>query len=358
MIDSPTLLLDRDRALRNLHRMQDRAQAAGVGFRPHFKTHQSRAVGEWYREAGIDRITVSSIAMAEYFADAGWDDILVAFPLNPLALPRYQALGSRVRLATLVDNPAALAVIADGPEPTMDLYVDIDAGYGRTGVPADQADRVGALIDTIDAMSGLTFRGFYCHPGDTYHHADADERGAIHTRATDGLQALKQRFAAHTPRVLMGDTPGCSTADGFPGVDEITPGNFIFYDLVQASLGACDEDDIAIAMACPVVGHYPDRGEIVIHGGGVHFAKDVLEVDGRHVFGKLAERDGDGWRISRQALYLDSISQEHGIIRVPAERLNEFRVGDVVIVLPVHSCMTADAMGGYVDLNGVAIDHF
>lgn len=357
MIDSPTLLLDRNRALRNLRRMHTRVSSAGAGFRPHFKTHQSRAVGRWYRDEGIDRITVSSIAMAEYFAEDGWDDILVAFPLNPPALSRYRALAERCHLATLVDNPQALEALGESPVPGLDLYVDIDSGYGRTGIPLGQDGRIEALVTTIDATPGAEFRGFYCHPGDTYHHANAVERAAIHRQTTDGLQALRQRFSQHEPAVLMGDTPGCSTAKAFPGIDEVTAGNFIFYDLVQASLGACTEDDIAVAMACPVVGHYPERSEIVIHGGSVHFSKDALQIGGQSVFGKLATADGAGWRVMETPRYLGSVSQEHGIIRLPADEMENYRIGDTVIILPVHSCLTADAMGGYRDLAGVRLDH-
>ena len=84
----PTLLVDRKRALRNIERMAAKAKAARVRFRPHFKTHQSAEVGLWFRDFGIDAITVSSLEMAAYFARNGWTDITVAFPVNILELDR------------------------------------------------------------------------------------------------------------------------------------------------------------------------------------------------------------------------------------------------------------------------------
>jgi D-serine deaminase-like pyridoxal phosphate-dependent protein len=69
-IATPTLLLDEGRARRNLDGMAARAARAGVRFRPHFKTHQSARIGEWFREAGVHSITVSSVRMAAYFAAA------------------------------------------------------------------------------------------------------------------------------------------------------------------------------------------------------------------------------------------------------------------------------------------------
>jgi D-serine deaminase-like pyridoxal phosphate-dependent protein len=155
----------------------------------------------------------------------------------------------------------------------------------------------------------------------------------------------------------VGDTPGCSGAESFSGIDEITPGNFVFYDLFQASLGVCSEDDIAVAMACPVVGRYPERGEVVIHGGSVHFSRDQLDLAGRTIFGKLALEDGNGWRPDEEPVYLTGLSQEHGTLRLPPERLDRIHIGELLHVLPVHSCLTADAMGGYRGIDGEPIDH-
>ena len=63
-IDKPTLLLDRGRMRRNIERMARKAYRAGVLLRPHFKTHQSAAIGEEFRSFGVTAITVSSREMA------------------------------------------------------------------------------------------------------------------------------------------------------------------------------------------------------------------------------------------------------------------------------------------------------
>ena len=357
MISDPTLLLDPARCLRNVQRMLQRARAAGVTLRPHCKTHQSRTVGRWLRAEGVDRITVSSISMAEYFAADGWTDILVAFPLNPRAWHRIDRLAGQCRLSVLLDNPEAIEALPGQPSSSLGFYVDIDAGYGRTGIRAGEIDPVERLLDTASKISGLEFRGFYCHPGDTYKHQRAGARQEVLDRALDGLARLKEHFAAVRPAALVGDTPGCSGAKAFSGIDEITPGNFIFYDLFQASLGVCSEDDIAVAMACPVVGRYPQRGEVVVHGGSVHFSRDQLQLENRPVFGKLALADGNGWRPDEEPVYLTGLSQEHGTLRVPPERLERIRIGELLHVLPVHSCLTADAMGGYRSIDGQPIDH-
>ncbi|HEX9018654.1 MAG TPA: hypothetical protein VF806_05685, partial [Anaerolineaceae bacterium] len=67
-IDKPTLLLDESTARHNIHHIAAKIQAAGIRFRPHFKTHQSAAIGEWFRGEGVTAITTSSLDMAQYFA--------------------------------------------------------------------------------------------------------------------------------------------------------------------------------------------------------------------------------------------------------------------------------------------------
>ena len=58
-VDKPCLLIDEFIARANIHKMAKKARANKVNFRPHFKTHQSETIGEWFRDEGIKSITVS-----------------------------------------------------------------------------------------------------------------------------------------------------------------------------------------------------------------------------------------------------------------------------------------------------------
>ncbi len=73
-IQRPTLILDKEKCLRNIKTMLDKSRKHGLIFRPHFKTHQSAVIGNWFSEFGVTSITVSSVFMAEYFADNGWKE--------------------------------------------------------------------------------------------------------------------------------------------------------------------------------------------------------------------------------------------------------------------------------------------
>jgi D-serine deaminase-like pyridoxal phosphate-dependent protein len=140
------------------------------------------------------------------------------------------------------------------------------------------------------------------------------------------------------------------------GTDEIRPGNFVFYDLMQWQIGACDPDDIAVAVACPVVAKHPERQEIVLYGGAVHLSKDRIRLDdGNSCYGFATELTEDGWGNPIPDTFLKALSQEHGILKANGKFFEKTRVGDLIGILPVHSCLTADLLGGYLELKGKRI---
>ena len=154
---------------------------------------------------------------------------------------------------------------------------------------------------------------------------------------------------------MYGDTPNCSTQDEFGGIDELTPGNFVFYDLVQHSLGVCSEEEIAVAMECPVAGKYHHSRQILIHGGAVHFSKESLTMDSHSIFGQLVQRSESGWTSPVHNAWLTSLSQEHGVLEKCGELFSHVSIGDTLCFLPVHSCLTANLAREYRTLNGERI---
>ena len=121
-IVKPALIVDEQRARENIRRIAERAASSGVRYRPHFKTHQSTQVGRWFRDYGVNCITVSSLSMAAYFADDGWDDITVAFPVNVRESRLIGELAGRVRLNLLVLDGYAVETLerilsGQGPKP-------------------------------------------------------------------------------------------------------------------------------------------------------------------------------------------------------------------------------------------------
>jgi D-serine deaminase-like pyridoxal phosphate-dependent protein len=170
------------------------------------------------------------------------------------------------------------------------------------------------------------------------------------------MGAVRDALAEHRVnpgQISIGDTPTSSIVEDFSDVDEIRPGTFVFYDLMQRDLSVCTDEQIAVAVACPVIGKYADRKQVVIYGGAVHLSKDAWPgPDGKPTFGRLATIDGNGLGTIHHDAPLVSLSQEHGIIQAPDALFEQIDVGDLVAVVPIHCCLTCDLYRTYTTLTG------
>jgi D-serine deaminase-like pyridoxal phosphate-dependent protein len=358
MITVPTLLIDVDKCKRNIHSMAEKARRSNVCFKPHFKTHVSHEIGEWFREEGVDAITVSSLSMACYFADKGWNDILVAFPVNILEAEKINYLAKKIQLSLLVESEETISRLSENLDSPVNVWIKIDFGYHRTGVDYSNISALTSMISAISGSKMMHFEGFLSHSGHSYNARGVKEIMEIHHDTIKKVLLLKSRFISEYPglKISLGDTPSCSLASDFSMIDEIRPGNFVFYDLMQVYIGSCKPEEVAVAMACPVVAVHPERNEVVIYGGAVHFSKEsIKDSSGRLSYGAVVEDHGSGWGDIIENAFLAKLSQEHGVVSVPSELCNRYKPGDIMKILPVHSCLTASAMNEYLTLDGKKI---
>lgn len=357
-ITRPTLLLNKETALRNIDTMARKAKNLHLSFRPHFKTHQSAEVGQWFRDAGVKGIAVSSLTMANYFADAGWDDITIAFSVNIPEIPEINELAGRIKLNLLIENMEGLEALQKQITWHTGVFIKIDTGYNRTGIESNRTLLIDKLLEEIQKSPLLQFKGFLAHTGHTYQANSTHDIFSRHFDALLKMKALKARYHNEWPDLMisLGDTPSCSICENFDGVDEIRPGNFVFYDLMQFKLGVCKLTDIAVRMVCPVVALHPSRNEVVIYGGAIHFAKDsIINIDGKPLFGRIIVNDGDKKILLDERSYLHILSQEHGILKITPRDFNYFKPGKLIEIIPVHACMTANLMKEYLTTDGEII---
>lgn len=351
-IQKPTLLINVEQAKANIAFMAHKARSQGVRFRPHFKTHQSAEIGEWFRAEGVNAITVSSVDMAIYFADNGWEDITLAFPVNRRQVEALYSLARRVKLGLLVESLESTQWLQTAALPA-DIWIKIDSGAHRTGIPWDQTQAVLALLE---AGRSLNLRGLLTHAGSTYGAADP---AAVYAESTSRMLNLRdqlQTLSGLRLQVSVGDTPGCTLSANLGPVDEIRPGNFVFYDAEQYAFGSCRAEQIAVAAACPIVALHPERETVVIYGGAIHLSKDYWTQNGHACYGLVTLPTAEGWSAPLPGAYVASLSQEHGILRIPAAQFQDFQIGGLVNILPAHSCLTAQALGRYLTFDGEWIE--
>jgi D-serine deaminase-like pyridoxal phosphate-dependent protein len=365
-LSGPSLVIDERRARANIAAMAGKAAASGVRLRPHFKTHQSGAVGRWFAEAGVTAVTVSSAAMAEACAEFGWRDITVGILVNPRELGRLDALAAHLRgrdgrLGLLVDDPDVTWDVVHALRAPCELWLKVDTGYGRSGTAWDDGER---LRRVRDAAGDAGLRGLLTHAGHGYALRGREALRELYAETARRLQSARRACGDEHLQLSVGDTPTCAAVDRFDGVDEVRPGNFVFHDLMQLQIGACDETQLAAAAVCPVIGSYPERGRLVLHGGAVHLSKEALaqELPGggaRAIYGCLGSLAQDGDRLGLDRVLPEapvvSLSQEHAVVEYgadPAHPAARLRPGDLALVWPVHSCLTCDLQREFVTLDG------
>jgi D-serine deaminase-like pyridoxal phosphate-dependent protein len=353
-ITKPTLILDEAKCKANIAFMVEKANTHNVMLRPHFKTHQSLEIGRWFKDVGVQKITVSSLDMADYFSEE-WNDITVAFPVNILEIDTINRVAKKITLNVLIESVASAEfLIKHLLNHSVNFLIKLNIGNGRTGLLPTNTETIDAILEATKHSDKLNFIGFLGHAGQTYKCRSKTDILKTHERAKATIVSVKNKYKTKYPELIAsyGDTPSCSVAENFEGLDELRPGNFVFYDVMQVQIGDCTYNDIAVAMACPIVSIHKDRNELVIYGGGIHFSKDRIEDQGKTIFGIVAQNDVQGWNDPIPNMYVKALSQEHGVVVVPQTEIDTYTIGDLIYVLPIHSCMTADLMKRYKTLDG------
>lgn len=112
------------------------------------------------------------------------------------------------------------------------------------------------------------------------------------------------------------------------------PGNYVFYDAFQATIGSCRRDDCAVSVMASVIGSYPERGEALIDAGALALSKDLGpdHIDPQIGYGIVCDLD-----LRPLPMRLTALSQEHGKLKASSPPA----VGTRVRIIPNHSCLTA-----------------
>lgn len=353
-LETPRLLLDLDRLQGNVARMHKRCAELGVKLRPHLKTSKSLDVADVATLGEFGPVTVSTLKEAEYFAQAGYRDILYAVAITAAKLPHVdqiqRATGARIFL--IVDSvEAAQAVVARSSElsTSVSCLIEVDCGEHRSGVlPVPEA--VLAIARILKESKRVMLEGVMTHAGHSYSSGDRtviqdiaeDERRS----AVDAANILRAGGFA-CPTVSVGSTPTILFARHLEGVTEARCGIYMFWDLAQLSRNICGHDDIAVSVLASVIGHNRNASSIVIDAGALALSKDLGAnahlPDAKYGYvcdPQTFERLG--------ALSVDVVHQEHGTIRVPdPEWFERLPIGGLVRILPNHACLTCAAYDHY-----------
>jgi D-serine deaminase-like pyridoxal phosphate-dependent protein len=344
-LKTPCLVLDIERVRRNAERMSERVRASGAELRPHVKTHKCVEVARLQTAGHSGAITVSTLFEARAFSQHGFTDILYAVPVEPGKFDEAIEISRRCESFALITDdagiPAQLNERARRAGVSVDLFLKIDCGYHRCGVEPQSAEALEIPRRILDA-SHLRFKGILTHAGHSYHCRNREELLALARHERDSMIQLAERLRSldiPVPVVSIGSTPTMTHVDHLEGIDEARPGNYIFFDAFQATLGSCGFDDCGLTVLAAVVHKDAARRKVVIDAGAIALSKDrgAVELDPDCGYGRVLDIEGrdTGARLA-------GLSQEHGEVLVnDEETFNRLKVGTRVRVLANHSCLTA-----------------
>ncbi|WP_374121973.1 alanine racemase [Frankia sp. AiPa1] len=371
-VATPSLVLDLDVVERNIDRMAQAAAAGGFTLRPHAKTHKCPQLAALQLRAGAVGLTVATIGEAEVFADAGFDDLFIAYPLwlDGDRVGRLRRLAERARVAVGVDSVAAgqrlaevmapvdLALLAGatgaiGRAPAagrdrsavrpveatiIEVMIEVDSGHRRSGVsPADAPGLAVAL-----AGLGLRVRGLFTFPGHSYDPGAAD-RAAREEEDALARAAAAVRAAGVPVTVLSGgSTPSAAHVRSGGPVGELRPGVYVFNDAQQLALGSCTEAQIALAAATTVVSA-PASDRFVLDAGSKALGAD-----------RPAWTPGFGHLPHWPGALVSSLSEHHAVVTVPPGTELP-RIGSTTLVVPNHVCSAVNLADELVVTRGGAV---
>lgn len=338
-METPALILDIDRLRVNAKRMLDHCAARGITLRPHVKTPKSVDVAKLATGGRMSTITVSTLAEAEHFAQAGFTGILYAVGIAPNKFNRAKRIGPT--LTVVVDSVEMATAVAQS-DLSNPVLIEIDCGEHRGGLPTNDPE-----LEHIAQKLGAQFEGIMSHAGQSY---ETDELAVVKEIAAREVKAA--RLAANrltqigltVGTVSIGSTPTVLHGDDLDGITELRAGIYLFHDLSQAARNICRFDDIALTVLASVIGHNRAAGVLTLDAGALAMSKDIGAQ-------KHLPNAGYGWlcdveTVKPLGLSIDTVHQEHGTVKVRDPAVyDQLPIGSMVRVMPVHACLTA--AGGY-----------
>ena len=321
---TPCLVVDVDVLDANIAAMADKARSIGAGLRPHAKTHKSPDVARRQLAAGAHGLSVASVAEAESFAAAGFDDLFIAYPLwvDEAKAARLRVLLDNTTLSVGVDSAEAACALAaglgHGQRSAVHMVIEIDSGHHRTGVAPELA---GALAEQVQAV-GLAVAGVFTFPGHGYS-PGVEIDVAAQEAAALATAAASLRAVGIEPRVVSGGSTPTAGSTTTGAITEMRPGVYVFGDAQQWELGTTPPQSVALTCLATVVSH--SNGHVVLDSGSKALGAD-----------RPTWATGYGRLLDHPAARIVALSEHHAVVEWPDQPLP--RLGSRLRVVPNHVC--------------------
>lgn len=241
-LDTPALCVDLDALEANIATMQARLTAAGLGARPHAKTHKSADIARKQLAAGALGICTSKVSEAEALMAAGIDRVCMT-TTNPAVskVRRAMALSRKSpHFIHAVDDEANARDLADAAREagvTANVVIDVAVGT-RSGIPA--GDGAVALAETVSRLPALRLRGMLSYDGGAQHVTGfAARRAAALANLEANVRVFETLKKKGLPTEIFsgGGTGTYNIQHEVPGFTDVQVGSYVFMDMQYLAIG-------------------------------------------------------------------------------------------------------------------------
>lgn len=334
-LDTPVLLIDQDQLSANIQRYASLAALAGVQLRPHIKTHKMPEIAAMQLAAGAHGITAAKLGEAETFAAAGIQDIFIAYPLvGQLKARRAARLAQNCHLIVGAESSIGIAQLSDAAREagvTLFIRIEIDTGLKRTGVPPAQAE---ALCRQVMAAPDVELDGLFTFRGTSFPGASTSDPQVLGEHEGKIMVVLAEQLRASgipLQTVSVGSTPTTPSAALVPGVTEVRPGTYVFFDRMTTHAGTSTAEEIALSILATVISR-PASDIAIIDAGSKTFCGDIIPAN--------VGLQGYGITTDGRSGIVERMSEEHGIVRL-TPGCNP-QIGEKMLFFPNHVCTTVN----------------
>ncbi|KAJ4079891.1 hypothetical protein NW760_015253 [Fusarium oxysporum] len=416
-VPKPAAVLDVAKIRNHCSAMLKAVQDLGVEFRAHIKTHKTIEVTELQLgDSGDDaKLIVSTVAELEhllpllerYLRDGRRINVLYGIPIPPSQALRVANLARQLgpgSLVFMVDHPSqldALRLFREEAGFAAGVYIKVDTGYHRAGLPANSLNKGDLVQDlfNMEQQNVIHLFGLYSHsslsyagdkPTDAFDSLTDEIKGCL-----EALKELRRHFkGTRVVNISVGASPQAislqnlgnskflaelsdaatelknllkpsSLDDDAQGITtslEIHAGVYSILDLQQLATKSnatfqSYEKEIALRVVAEVVSIYNDheryQPEALIAVGTLGLGREPCQ--SYHGWGIIGTENMPKLSGSGHRLIVDRISQEHAIIaweRVEGEDPASMppiplEVGQAVFVYPNHACVTGAMYKSY-----------
>lgn len=245
-LNTPALIIDLDSLERNIAYMASYLHQTGRKIRPHAKSHKCIKIAEAQIKAGAVGVCCATLDEAEVMSTGNVSGILITSPItSPIKIQRLIKLISKnPDTMIVVDNQQNISALAEAAEIaniSINVLIDIDLGFARTG--AVSADAAEALARHISTYKSLNFMGIQAYGGHLQHIQDFEKRLQSSRQVHKYIEEVVDRLISINmpPAIVTGGGTGTHAIDTQEGpFTEIQAGSYIFMDAEYNDVGNQD----------------------------------------------------------------------------------------------------------------------